>query len=85
MLVQYTAAALASENKVLAHPASADSIPTCARIVFSPSQSRIQLRAVFFISTVTWSAVSLARAPCAASNASVSSAARRSSASVAAV
>lgn len=30
MLAQYTAAALASENKVLAHPASADSIPTSA-------------------------------------------------------
>jgi len=30
MLVQYMAAALASENKVLAHPASADSIPTSA-------------------------------------------------------
>jgi histidine ammonia-lyase len=30
MLTQYTAAALASENKVLAHPASADSIPTSA-------------------------------------------------------
>jgi histidine ammonia-lyase len=28
MIVQYVAAALASENKVLAHPASADSIPT---------------------------------------------------------
>ena len=28
MIVQYTAAALASENKVLAHPSSADSIPT---------------------------------------------------------
>jgi histidine ammonia-lyase len=28
MLLQYTAAALASENKVLAHPATADSIPT---------------------------------------------------------
>jgi histidine ammonia-lyase len=32
MLAQYTAAALASENKVLAHPASADSIPTSANI-----------------------------------------------------
>jgi len=32
MLVQYTAAALASENKVLAHPASADSIPTSANV-----------------------------------------------------
>jgi histidine ammonia-lyase len=30
MMVQYTAAALASENKVLAHPASVDSIPTSA-------------------------------------------------------
>ncbi len=30
MLHQYTAAALVSENKVLAHPASADSIPTSA-------------------------------------------------------
>jgi histidine ammonia-lyase len=30
MLIQYTAAALASENKVLAHPASVDSVPTSA-------------------------------------------------------
>ena len=30
LLAQYTAAALASENKVLAHPASVDSIPTSA-------------------------------------------------------
>jgi len=30
MILQYTAAALVSENKVLAHPASADSIPTSA-------------------------------------------------------
>lgn len=30
MMVQYTAAALASENKVLVHPASADSIPSSA-------------------------------------------------------
>jgi histidine ammonia-lyase len=30
MIVQYTAASLASENKVLAHPSSADSIPTSA-------------------------------------------------------
>ena len=32
MIAQYTAAALASENKVLAHPASADSIPTSANV-----------------------------------------------------
>jgi histidine ammonia-lyase len=30
MILQYTAAALASESKTLAHPASADSIPTSA-------------------------------------------------------
>jgi len=30
MIPQYVAAALVSENKVLVHPASADSIPTCA-------------------------------------------------------
>ncbi|MBR9679054.1 MAG: histidine ammonia-lyase [Nanoarchaeota archaeon] len=30
MIPQYSAAALVSENKVLAHPASVDSIPTCA-------------------------------------------------------
>ena len=30
MIAQYTAAALASENKVLAHPASADTIPSSA-------------------------------------------------------
>jgi histidine ammonia-lyase len=32
MMTQYTAAALASENKVLAHPASADSIPSSANV-----------------------------------------------------
>ncbi len=32
MLVQYTAAALTSENKVLAHPASVDTIPTSANV-----------------------------------------------------
>jgi histidine ammonia-lyase len=32
MMTQYTAAALASENKVLAHPASVDTIPTSANI-----------------------------------------------------
>ncbi len=32
MIAQYTAASLASENKVLAHPASADSIPSSANV-----------------------------------------------------
>ena len=32
MIAQYTAAALASENKVLAHPASSDSIPSSANV-----------------------------------------------------
>ena len=32
MITQYTAAALATENKVLAHPASVDNIPTSANV-----------------------------------------------------
>ncbi|MCA1553521.1 MAG: aromatic amino acid lyase, partial [Chloroflexi bacterium] len=32
MVAQYTAAALATENKVLAHPASVDTIPTSANV-----------------------------------------------------
>lgn len=32
MILQYTAAALASENKILAHPASVDTIPTSANV-----------------------------------------------------
>lgn len=32
MILQYTTASLASENKVLAHPASVDSIPTSANV-----------------------------------------------------
>ncbi|WP_129676400.1 histidine ammonia-lyase [Candidatus Chloroploca sp. Khr17] len=32
MLVQYTAAALATENKILAHPASVDTIPSSANV-----------------------------------------------------
>ena len=32
MLLQYTAAALAAENKILAHPASVDTIPTSANV-----------------------------------------------------
>jgi histidine ammonia-lyase len=32
MIIQYTAAALATENKVLAHPASADTIPSSANV-----------------------------------------------------
>jgi histidine ammonia-lyase len=32
MLTQYTAAALASENKALSHPASADTVPTSANV-----------------------------------------------------
>jgi len=44
MLTQYTAAALASENKVLAHPASADSIPSSANIEDHVSMGTIAAR-----------------------------------------
>jgi len=44
MLAQYTAAALVSENKVLAHPASVDSIPTGAGIEDHVSMAPIGAR-----------------------------------------
>jgi len=44
MLAQYTAAALVSENKVLAHPASVDSIPASANIEDHASMSTIAAR-----------------------------------------
>ncbi len=44
MLVQYTAAALASENKVLAHPASVDTIPASANIEDHASMGCISAR-----------------------------------------
>jgi len=44
MLAQYSAASLASENKVLCHPASADSIPTSANIEDHVSMGTIAAR-----------------------------------------
>ena len=44
MLAQYTAAALASENKILAHPASVDSIPTSANFEDHVSMGPIAAR-----------------------------------------
>ena len=44
MIAQYTAAALASENKVLAHPATADSIPSSANIEDHVSMGAIAAR-----------------------------------------
>jgi len=44
MLFQYTAAALASENKVLAHPASVDNIPTSANTEDHVSMGTIAAR-----------------------------------------
>ncbi|MEW6505998.1 MAG: aromatic amino acid lyase, partial [Chloroflexota bacterium] len=44
MLAQYTAAALASENKVLAHPASVDSIPSSANVEDHVSMGPIAVR-----------------------------------------
>ncbi|MCA9934428.1 MAG: histidine ammonia-lyase [Ardenticatenaceae bacterium] len=46
MMAQYTAAALASENKVLAHPASADSIPSSANIEDHVSMGATAVRQV---------------------------------------
>ena len=44
MLAQYTAAALVSENKVLCHPASVDSIPTGAGLEDHVSMAPIAAR-----------------------------------------
>ncbi len=44
MMVQYTAASLVSENKVLAHPASVDSIPTSANAEDHVSMSTLAAR-----------------------------------------
>ncbi len=44
MITQYTAASLVSENKVLAHPASVDSIPTSANIEDIVSMGTIAAR-----------------------------------------
>ncbi|UCG44546.1 MAG: histidine ammonia-lyase [Candidatus Bathyarchaeota archaeon] len=44
MAIQYTAASLASENKTLAHPASADSIPTSANFEDFVSMGTISAR-----------------------------------------
>lgn len=49
MMLQYTAAALASENKVLAHPASADSIPTSANTEDHVSMGTIAARKALLV------------------------------------
>lgn len=46
MLAQYTAAALASENRVLAHPASADNIPSSANVEDHNSMGATAVRQV---------------------------------------
>jgi histidine ammonia-lyase len=49
MIAQYTAASLVSENKVLAHPASVDSIPTSANQEDHVSMGAISARKAFSI------------------------------------
>jgi histidine ammonia-lyase len=49
MIAQYTAASLVSENKVLAHPASVDSIPTSANQEDHNSMGSISARKCFQI------------------------------------
>jgi histidine ammonia-lyase len=49
MIVQYTAAALCTENKVLAHPASVDTIPTSANVedhVSMGATAAVKLKAI---------------------------------------
>jgi histidine ammonia-lyase len=49
MIAQYTAASLVSENKVLSHPASVDSIPTSANQEDHNSMGSIGARKAFQI------------------------------------
>ena len=49
MILQYTTAALVSENKVLAHPASVDSIPTSANVEDLVSMGTIAARKAYEI------------------------------------
>jgi len=53
MIVQYSAAALVSENKVLAHPASVDSIPTSANQEDHVSMGSIAAKMTLDISNFT--------------------------------
>jgi histidine ammonia-lyase len=56
MILQYTAAALASENKVLAHPDSVDTIPTSANtedhVSMGPAAARHALQIIQNVETI---------------------------------
>ena len=51
MIAQYTAASMVSENKVLAHPASVDSIPTSANQEDHNSMGSIAARKLWTVTT----------------------------------
>ena len=59
MLTQYTAAALVSENKILAHPASVDSIPSSANREDHVSMCTIAARYAAQIATNTQTVIAL--------------------------
>jgi|SRR3989339_974275 len=59
MIAQYTAAALVSENKVLAHPASVDSIPTSANQEDHVSMGSIAVRKAKEITKNVYSVIAI--------------------------
>lgn len=59
MIAHYSAAALASENKVLAHPASADTIPSSANIEDHVSMGATAVRQAEMIMTHTETVVAI--------------------------
>lgn len=59
MIAQYTAAALVSENKVLSHPASVDSIPTSANQEDHNSMGSISARKCFDVVNNTKNVISI--------------------------
>lgn len=59
MIMQYVAAALVSENKTLAHPASVDSIPSSANQEDHVSMGTIAARHAFLIVQNTWKVIAI--------------------------
>jgi histidine ammonia-lyase len=59
MMAQYTAASIVSENKVLCHPASVDSIPTGANLEDHNSMGSIAAQKLWKVLNNTWTVVGI--------------------------
>jgi histidine ammonia-lyase len=59
MMAQYTAASIVSENKVLCHPASVDSIPTGANLEDHNSMGSIAAQKLWKVLSNTWTVIGI--------------------------